>query len=403
MKVLDPFLRLGYFLDYTNEKYQLNLKDLLTNKFLEFDENELIDYGVDLWNSAIGKRFRLNEKHLVPISGGLDSRFIISELLKFTESKNIYTYTFGTPGSLDYNIGNEIAKKLGTNHISYDLTKEKYSLEQLLDISKRIHHQTILFHHWPVWKLDQKFEGFNIWSGFMGDPLAGSKLSASPSVDIEEAKKRFILKNTYTKTVSIGSNDIINDLIDVDLFYSNNFSIDEQIDFSNRQLKFIAPHVLMDGYKFITPFLDKEWMIFMINLPKKLRLNKYLYHKILLRSNYKLFSHRTKSYYGLPLTASEFSIKINLRKRKLLKKLGLGLDLGVNYTNYSKLFLKDKYFQNLIISNIDDFLKRKIIDESFVKSCLNSVTKGNSDLINLILIFVSLEIHLKSGLQIKSH
>ena len=39
----------------------------------------------------------VNSKHVVPLSGGLDSRGVLVTLLEFTEARNIKIYTFGTP------------------------------------------------------------------------------------------------------------------------------------------------------------------------------------------------------------------------------------------------------------------------------------------------------------------
>jgi len=77
--------------------------------------------------NEISKLFISGKKHVVPISGGLDSRAILASLLKFTEAANIYTYTFGTPSTFDYEIGNLIAKETGTMHTSFPLNDYIFS------------------------------------------------------------------------------------------------------------------------------------------------------------------------------------------------------------------------------------------------------------------------------------
>lgn len=66
---------------------------------------------------------------------------------------------------------------LRTNHVSHSLAEYKYYTHELVDISNRIDHQTILFHYQPVHEVDKYFEVFSHWSGFMADPLDGSHLS----------------------------------------------------------------------------------------------------------------------------------------------------------------------------------------------------------------------------------
>ena len=161
LKNLNSFLKLGYFLDYKNKDITIDVSNIDKQKYQDASENELIQIGSKLWKESISSNFILNQKHLVPISGGLDSRAVLAGLLEHTEAKNIYTYTFGTPSTLDYDVGNYIAKKLDTNHTSFDLTKHTYKQDELQDISKRIQHQGVLFHHWPVWEV--VCSGVDLW------------------------------------------------------------------------------------------------------------------------------------------------------------------------------------------------------------------------------------------------
>ena len=144
---LNSFLKLGYFLDYKNKDISINVSNIDKQKYQDIEEYELIKIGSKLWKESICSNFDTNQKHLVPISGGLDSRAILSALLEHTEAKNIYTYTFGTPNTLDYDVGNYVSKKLGTKHTSFDLTQYNFNQKELEDISKRVNFQTILFHH----------------------------------------------------------------------------------------------------------------------------------------------------------------------------------------------------------------------------------------------------------------
>ena len=69
--------------------------------------------------------------HVVPLSGGLDSRIILGGLLKKGLKDSIITITFGTPGTLDYDIGIHIAKQLGIYYEALDLTKVCYDEKSL--------------------------------------------------------------------------------------------------------------------------------------------------------------------------------------------------------------------------------------------------------------------------------
>ena len=53
------------------------------------------------------------------------------------------------------------------------------------------------------------------------------------------------------------------------------------IDAKNRQLKYIEPHVCIDGYNYKKPFMESDWNTFFLSIDKKYRRNQYLYIKIL--------------------------------------------------------------------------------------------------------------------------
>jgi len=171
---LNSFLKLGWFLGFKNKKLKFNYSGIDKNKYKGMKQDELINLGVTKFRNAISSIFESNKSHVVPISGGLDSRAILAGLLEHTSADKIYTYTFGTPGTLDYEIGNKIAKIFGTKHTKFPLTEYNYNIDEMLDISKKVDFQTILFHHPPIRELENRYKDKFIWSGFMGDPSAGS-------------------------------------------------------------------------------------------------------------------------------------------------------------------------------------------------------------------------------------
>lgn len=397
---LNSFLKLGYFLDYKNKSIDIDLSNIDKDRYKDAKLEELISIGGKLFLDSISNNFSRNDKHLVPISGGLDSRAILAGLLKHTEAKNIYTYTFGTPKTLDYEIGSYIAKKLGTNHTSFDLTKHIYTQEELEDISKRVDFQTILFHHAPVWKVDKEFKDFVHWSGFMGDPFAGSKLDISPSETIEIAKKKFINKNTYVSSLKLVNSYNFNDLIECTYIDNKKLTIDEQIDFYNRQTKYIAPHVLMGGVDYKLPFMYQPWIDFILSVPNMVRKNQYLYKEILLYTFPKEFSYKTKTNKGLPLKASKYENFLNRVQDKLLRMSGFGINKGINYLDFNKQIREKIDLREIIRNNIIDLKSRNIIDWIDIEKILQDHLSKRGNYADALIVLASLEIHLKSGLEL---
>lgn len=94
---LNSFLKLGYFIKYRNEEFLLDFSHIDRSKYRDYSEDELVKIGTAKFMDAIANEFRTDQQHVIPLSGGLDSRAILAALLKFTPASHIKTYTFGTP------------------------------------------------------------------------------------------------------------------------------------------------------------------------------------------------------------------------------------------------------------------------------------------------------------------
>ena len=70
---------------------------------------------------------------------------ILGFLMKILPSDNIKTVTFGIPGTFDFEIGNYIAKKLKTNHLSINLNDYPLNKNDLVTDSKGMQSQCYLF------------------------------------------------------------------------------------------------------------------------------------------------------------------------------------------------------------------------------------------------------------------
>ena len=402
---LNSFLKFGYFLDYNNPEIKFDFSGINKWKYENVSENRLINIGTEILQNVIDDNFDKNKGHVVPLSGGLDSRAILGGLLKCTEAKNIHTYTFGTPGTLDYDIGNYIAKKVGTIHRSYPLTEYRYSLEEELIFSSNIEHQSILFHHAPVNDLIKSYDDFVLWSGFMGDPIAGSHLLKKPSITNEEAISKFINKNTFVKSCDLTNKNEANNVLNNYLCLSSNstdfpVSLDEIYDFNFRQLRYVAPHVLIKGYNYKLPFVGKEWFDFMMSVPNNYRYNQYLYNKILVNSFPILFGYKTKHNGGVPLQASRVRVKTQKGINYLKRKSGLFVDPNINYIDFATGIRERMDLKDLIYSCINDLKKRNILDWVDIDQLWKNHINKKANHADALITLASLEIHLKAGKKV---
>src|SRR5690606_13344802 len=253
---LNSFLSLGYFLDYKNEDVSFDFSEIpiLKEELSLLSEQDLFLECKKRWFTTFEKLYERGN-HVVPISGGLDSRAILATLLEFVSADKIATYTFGTPGTYDYEIGKLVAKKIGTNHTQFSFNDYVFSTEKEIEVSKRIDHQTFLFHHPPIEKIENMFKNDFIWSGYILDVLAGSYYSSGES-DFILAKKNTFDKDSFNKSIILSKpNTNIhlnyeppNLLLDPEIL-----SYKEQITLVNRQLKNTAPHILYKGFTYKIP------------------------------------------------------------------------------------------------------------------------------------------------------
>ena len=401
---LNSFLYLGYFLNSSVDNYPVSLSKIshVDSNLSEFD---LIGIGSNILRLVVSDSFSLNSKHLVPISGGLDSRALLACLLEHTDASNISTYTFGTPNTVDYDIGLSISKKIGTKHVSFPLTEYTYTQDKLMDISRRVNQQTVLFHHGPVDEIIDKFSGHITWSGFMGEVLSGDHIPSYKSKNLDQAKGVFLKSNRYTKSLKlINSYDNLFDAISHSEGVNKIISYEEELDIYNRQSKYIAPHVLMDGLTYKTPFTDSRWVDFILSVGERYRNEQYLYKKILLDSFPYLFSFPAKCSFGQRLDANKASVLSNRIMHKIRKMANRRypniLNPHINYIDFDDAIRNRSDVKSVIYENIMDLNNRKIVDWIDIVDIWKNHQSKNGNYSDVLMTLASLEIHLKTGMKI---
>ena len=397
---LASFLCLGYFLDAEPAGPTIDLGRIDRARYPGAAEQDLVELGAGLFREAVAESFQSGMNHVVPLSGGLDSRAILAALIEHTEASNISTFTFGSPGSLDYDIGCMVARRLGTRHTSFDLTKSRFDQEELEDISRRVGRRTILFHHWPVHEADQRFEGGTVWSGFLGDPLSGSHRPRHPAADMQAAIRAYLDKNRYVRSTDLCLESTnFEQFLELPILPRDELSLEEQLDLRNRQVKFVAPLVLMDGYDFKTPFCVPKWAEFMLSIPDEFRAQQCLYKAILMAAFPTAFEYPTKTNHGLPLGAS----RAQVYARKIWRRLQ-GQDrrmaAQINYLCFDRALREREDLLTVIRRNILDLDSRQLLDRGLGARILNSHLARAGNHADALIALASLEIHLKTGLVV---
>lgn len=255
------FLTFGYFPKQAEQTIEFNDYEL---NYAEYSLDELGKKASDLFVANIEKLYNPNELHLIP----LDSRAILAGLLKFTEAKNIYAFSYGTKGTLDYEIGRKVAQELGINHISFELQNYEYTLDHSNSVKK----QTLLFHNPPTKQIDTLFKDFAVWSGIVGDVVGGSAVPDTYSKSFNDARLRYLSKKTYLKKHIVNNVNVFEKLLLIDEpQHKSLISNDEKVIYLERFEKFYKPVIECGENKFLEPFVNSEFTDLMFNAPVEYR------------------------------------------------------------------------------------------------------------------------------------
>ena len=385
-------------------------------------QKQYVDYvepkryaGWDLDRLVIegGRRFRdavtrccetANSPWVVPISGGLDSRAILAALLELIPANQISTYTFGTPGSWDFDIGCQVAHAAGTQHKAYDLTQYEYTWERLEQIAELSDGNTDLFTYPPMDWLKRDFgTEVTYWTGFMGETLAGGHLVTEP---VQDAVKHFITFNRYGRTCDQA--EVLEDatlelnlsLLSKDVATKHTFSSVceyELLDLSNRQERYIAHQIFLRGFHYATPFLDPEWVHFMLSVPIKFRQGETLYRSMLRREFPELFSLPLKNYVGLPLGAPYLLAEVKGRWHRLDRKLARWMRRSfiwpkLNYIDFAAGIRERDDLRSIVEVSLDRLLKRDLVSTTKVRELWEAHKTGRADHAAMLRLLTSLEI-----------
>lgn len=342
--------------------------------------------------------------HVVPLSGGLDSRAILGALLKAGIGNEITTVTYGIPGSLDYEIGSIVARAAKLKNVRIDLNGVPLSHEALIDTARATGGRLHVFDPFYNSHIQKEFgPGALYWSGYMGDPLAGSHLLPRPSMTKAEAAGVFVKKNAYdVSNILVPHSDIaelerrVSSTLDCG---ERTLSFDELFDFTIRQDNYIRDIVLTPGFKYATPFLHSDWYNFILNVPNHHRIQQSLYKKILSRSYPALFSLPTKNNHGLPLECNKAQLLYRRAVNKLTRYVTLPLirkpSLLFNYIDYDDAVRSRKDFKEVIYGSIYDLQKRGVIDWLKPVDVWCDHQKGSRECGTALTMLCSLELILK--------
>ncbi len=404
---LEVFLKIGYVPSNLTIFKNVNLVDngnrQLKDIFLDLPEYEHnIDTLKNITLESIEDRYKRNTSHIVPLSGGMDSRIVLAALLEFTEARNIHTYTFGMPGSYDYEIPNSIARKLGTKHTNFNAEDTSYSIDGLVRAAVASDGNTEVFHPLVLNRVADHYDsGATYWSGlggdFVGGGLGSNKMKGkNPLQHLINYEKRGI-----HFLDGVVNDESLYEYINISDKMSGVVPTNEAYFWENHHQRYTRHHIIRNDMSIEAPLVDTRLMKFFFTLDENERQNKKFFNESFSSIFSDLFRFPTKDY---GYKYSKYPLLKPLRKAKFYSK-AMGWRIAPNlFTHPNAAYIDMQHAINErsdVRSCIDELLadlaKRDLVDNKRMFSFLSDHRNGHRNYTKDIINLASLEVILKAA------
>lgn len=272
--------------------------------------------------------------HVVPLSGGVDSRFILATLLAAGLGPSIVTVAFGVPGALDFELAARVARAAGVRHESIDLRRLVLTPEELAATTQVAPWCLTLEAHFNQEIARRCGPAATYWSGIMANVFAGKDLgvhapdwSSACRVFAERSRVARGLRLTapgFEPVSALPAHPPVPDCALAPL---------EQLYAFVRYPGRIDPALLAPGVRWRTPFRDATWVDFMLRVPRATRADSSFYREIAACSSPQLFALPTKNDLGLRRGAARVAGLLVRARHKLAREFSTRFPRLSRYQN----------------------------------------------------------------------
>lgn len=138
----------------------------------------------------------------------------------------------------------------------------------------------------------------------------------------------------------------------------------------------------------------------MLSVPNSLRIDQQLYKKILLQSFPIEFGYKTKTNFGLPLSANSNQVFSKRFIDKFMRITKLSAGGNINYLDFDKKIREKVDLEKVVKTNLVDLRERGIVSWIDIDSIMRDHFVKRKNRSDALIVLASLEIHLKAGLKL---
>ena len=334
------------------------------------DPEPLLAEGIELFRKACADPGP--GLHVLPLSGGGDSRLILAMLLEAGLGDRLLTVTFGTPGTLDYELGREVARHAGVRHELIDLTRVEYTeaaLESCLEPR-------------PPWTLvwDAIFNDqiplrygtdATYWTGYMANTLAGGRYAPEEGRTWPEARRLLAARERLVRTHDLCAPgfDPAGVLPDTPLVEDGRLTYYEQLFLGILNAPRHETVLFTPGYRYRCPFSDPDWIDFGLRIPGEWRRGQGFYRRLMRRAAPELFALPSKIHLGLPLGAPRWRRTLARARsraarlaRQRFPRLGRAAAAKTNFVDFDVELRRDGSLTEVTRASLEALRERGAVD-----------------------------------------
>jgi len=385
---------------------ELSVKQYWHFKFQEEhvrEEDYYADHLVRIFRKAVERRMKGNHRIGVNLSGGLDSRSIVTAIDK--KYYPIHTFTYGVKDGDEARIAEKVAEKLGSKHRFFEL-KRNY-LVHFAEIGVYLTDGMCnCFHfHWMSLlrqmkeDIDVVFHGLGLATFLGGSYLNREILKAKESIlpqlvykklnvlVSKEMMPHFFSGVYYQKIKDIPSKSFMRSFIEVkaknpanksDLFFLCNYT---------RSITSPARRSYLEDR---IPGYDNDFVDFVLKIPPKLRFEHKIYYKFfkkLAPDLAKIPYQKTGIPPVAPLLAHKIGFLIKVGFKTLVRKLRnmtrgrVSIPDKIGYPYYDEWIREDKELRKFLVNTLLDgkMMSRGYFNEEYVTKMVKDHMSSKKD------------------------